>query len=235
MIKTLQKNLNYIFHDELLIMQALTHRSKQKNKGSVSASDHVKLAQRPQNNERLEFLGDSVLSLIISTDLFHRYPKINEGELSRLRAALVKGETIAKIAHELGIGDCLQLGVGELKSGGNLRESILSGAFEAVIGAIYCDSNFEVVQQCVLQWYKNYIEKISHLTDVKDAKTILQEWLQAKQMPLPVYESTVTGDAHQQEFTVTCHVEGLPHKTKGVSTSRKKAEQIAAKQFLVKL
>lgn len=218
-IKTLQKCLNYSFKNEDLLLCALTHRSKKSS----------------YNNERLEFLGDSILSLIISTDLFHRYPKLREGELSRIRAALVKGETIAKIANELGIGDCLQLGVGELKSGGHQRESILAGAFESVIGAIYCDSDFQTVQKCVLLWYGNCIEKIDDLTDVKDAKTTLQEWLQARQMPLPRYCCTTKGDPHEQQFYVVCHVEGLPHETKGVSTSRRKAEQIAAKLFLNKL
>jgi len=219
-IKTLQKKLGHIFHDEALLTHALTHRSKQRT---------------TINNERLEFLGDSILSLIISTELFHRYPQWQEGELSRLRAALVKGETIAKIASELDIGEYLQLGVGELKSGGHQRESILAGAFEAVIGAIYCDADFQIAQQCVLRWYGNTIEKIDDLTDVKDAKTTLQEWMQARQMPLPIYECTVKGDAHAQTFTVTCCVDGLPHKTKGVSTSRRKAEQIAAKAYINKL
>ncbi len=218
-LKSLQKNLHHSFKDEALLTHALTHRSKQKTK----------------NNERLEFLGDSVLSLIISTHLFRHYPKIREGELSRLRAALVKGETIAKIANTVGMGECLQLGVGELKSGGHQRESILAGAFEAVIGAIYLDSDFQTVQHCVLRWYGDLIETIDTQTDVKDAKTTLQEWLQAKQMSLPSYEFSVTGDAHKQTFTVICRVDGLSFETKGVSTSRRKAEQIAAKLFLNQL
>ncbi|HLB56657.1 MAG TPA: ribonuclease III [Coxiellaceae bacterium] len=218
-IKSLQATLGHTFRDEKLLTLALTHRSKQKLK----------------NNERLEFLGDSILSLIISTEIFHRHSKMHEGELSRLRAALVKGETIAKIAQELGMSECLQLGAGELKSGGHQRESILSGAFEAVIGAIYCDSDFPTVQKCVLHWYSNLIETIDAKTDVKDAKTILQEYLQAKKMELPVYKFSVTGDAHQQTFTVICSVDGFAFKTKGVSTNRKKAEQIAAKLFLGKL
>ncbi|MCX7121313.1 MAG: ribonuclease III [Gammaproteobacteria bacterium] len=215
-MKTLQQHLHYSFKNEDLLTSALTHCSKQKVK----------------NNERLEFLGDSALSLIISTELFSRYPKLREGELSRLRAALVKGETIAKIALQLGINDCLKLGAGELKSGGHQRESILSGAFEAVIGGIYLDSDFKTVQRCVLQWYGDLIEKIDKQTDVKDAKTTLQEWMQAQQLPLPIYICKTTGDAHQQTFTITCQVDGLPHKTRGVSTSRRKAEQIAAKLFL---
>lgn len=217
--KYLEKNIGHVFCETELLTRALTHRSRQKIK----------------NNERLEFLGDSVLSLIISTELFQRHWNVREGELSRLRAALVKGETIAKIALELGINECLQLGTGELKSGGQQRESILSGAFEALIGAIYLDSNFETVQQCVLNWYGDLIEYIDDLTDVKDAKTTLQEWMQARKMPLPVYDFTVTGDAHLQEFTVICRVPGMDIETKGVSTSRRKAEQIAAKAFIAKL
>ena len=218
-LKQLQHSLHHSFNNEALLTQALTHRSKQKTK----------------NNERLEFLGDSVLSLIISTEIFRRHSKLNEGDLSRLRAALVKGETIAKIAAELGVGDCLQLGIGELKSGGHQRESILSGAFEAIIGAIYCDSNFETTQKCVLQWYGDLIENIDTQTDVKDAKTTLQELMQSRQLPLPIYDCAIRGEAHAQEFVVTCHVVGLPHKTRGVSTSRRKAEQVAAKLFLEKM
>ncbi|EKD77552.1 MAG: hypothetical protein ACD_42C00297G0002 [uncultured bacterium] len=217
--KALQEKINYHFQSEALLMHALTHRSKQKTK----------------NNERLEFLGDSILSLIISTELFHRYEKSQEGDLSRLRAALVKGETIAKIASELGVGDHLRLGVGELKSGGHQRESILAGAFEAIIGAIYCDSDFQTTQQYVLRWYGDLFDTINTQTDVKDAKTMLQEWLQARKMMLPVYEATATGDAHAQEFTVICRVVGFDFETTGVSTNRRKAEQIAAKQFLGKL
>lgn len=215
----LQKHLNYQFKNELLLTSALTHRSKHKTK----------------NNERLEFLGDSILSLIISTEIFQTHDKIREGELSRLRAAFVKGETIAKLALELGIGNCLQLGVGELRSGGHQRESILAGAFEAVIGAIYCDSNFETTQKCVLQWYRDLFDRLDELTDIKDAKTILQEITQAKKLPLPIYEFVATGHAHEQQFEVTCHVEGLPYKTSGKSTSRRKAEQIAAKAYLEKM
>jgi ribonuclease III len=218
-IKALEANLHYVFKDESLLTQALTHRSKQKTK----------------NNERLEFLGDSVLSLVISAELFARYQEATEGDLSRLRAALVKGETIAKIASELGLGECLQLGVGELKSGGQYRESILSGAFEAMIGAIYCDANFDTVRACVLQWYGDLIEDIDSHTDVKDAKTCLQEWLQAHQMPLPCYECEVRGEAHAQTFTVTCRVEGMQYESCGESTSRRKAEQIAAKLFFQQL
>ena|SRR3989338_2928651 len=211
--------LNYNFKNESLLKLALTHRSK----------------QNTDNNERLEFLGDSVLSLIISTELFSRYPDAKEGELSRIRAALVKGETIAKLALLLGISDHLQLGAGEIKSGGRHRESILAGTLEAIIGAIYCDSNFETTKVCVLHWYGDLITDIESHTDIKDAKTELQEYLQARQMQLPTYDCKMTGESHAQHFLVTCTVEGLSIKAIGESTSRRKAEQIAAKTYLEKL
>jgi len=218
-LKPLQKNLGYQFQDESLLEWALTHRSKHKTK----------------NNERLEFLGDAVLSLVISTSLFDRYPKEREGELSRLRAALVKGETIAKLARKLGLDQYIKLGVGELKSGGSERESILAGAFEAVLGAIYRDADFEVARKVLLAWYGDLLDQIHLITDVKDAKTCLQEYLQARQFPLPVYEVTTSGRAHAQTFDVVCKVEGFSIEGHGQSSSRRKAEQIAAKEFLDQL
>lgn len=215
----LQQRLGYHFNNETLLIHALTHRSVQTN----------------NNNERLEFLGDSVLSLVISQELFHRYPESREGELSRLRAVLVKGETIAKIALMLGIDTCLQMGIGELKSGGKQRESILAGAFEAVLGAIYCDSDFVTAKNCVFNWYRDRLNNVHTETDVKDAKSTLQEWLQAKRLPLPCYKAVASGQAHEQTFYVTCHVDGFSFKTHGESTNRRKAEQIAAKKFLDKL
>ena len=218
-LEILQTQLDYTFKDGDLLVLALTHRSKHKTK----------------NNERLEFLGDAILSLIISTALFKQYDQIREGELSRLRAALVKGETIAKLATTLGISDYLRLGVGELKSGGHQRESILAGAFEAVIGAIYLDSDFQTTERCVLAWYADSLAHLDDLSDVKDAKTILQEITQAEKWPLPIYEFVASGHAHARQFQVICRIEGLPHHTTGKSSSRRKAEQIAAKLFLEKL
>ncbi len=203
----------------MLLKCALTHRSTKK----------------PENNERLEFLGDSVLSLIISTELFSKYPLLREGELSRLRANLVKGETIAKISAELGIGDAILLGAGELKGGGKNRESILAGAFEALIGAIYLDSNFESVRQCVLTWYQTHINNINEIGDTKDPKTALQELTQAKKLPLPLYVAVAAGLAHEQTFDVTCRIEGLDFETHGKSSNRRKAEQIAAAKLLEKM
>lgn len=218
-LKNLESHLCYEFHDKTLLTQALTHRSKQKK----------------AHNERLEFLGDSVLSLVISTALFAKYPDAAEGVLSRLRAALVKGETIATLARALGVAEHLQLGAGELKSGGQFRESILAGCFEAIIGAVYLDGGFQTAQASVLRWYGDLLENIDNVTDVKDAKTELQEWLQARHMPLPSYDCVVVGEAHAQIFEVTCRVDGLSQEAQGKSSTRRKAEQIAAKLFLNKL
>lgn len=215
----MEKKLGYQFQNKLLLKCALTHRSTKK----------------PENNERLEFLGDSVLSLIISTELFSKYPLLREGELSRLRANLVKGETIAKISAELGIGDAILLGAGELKGGGKNRESILAGAFEALIGAIYLDSNFESVRQCVLTWYQTHINNINEIGDTKDPKTALQELTQAKKLALPLYVAVTAGPAHKQTFDVTCRIEGLDFETHGKSSNRRKAEQIAAAKLLEKM
>jgi len=218
-LNVLQEKLGYQFKNADLLQQALTHRSKQKM----------------AHNERLEFLGDSVLSLTISTAIFSRHQQVSEGQLSRLRAALVKGETIAKISFALEVGNYVRLGAGELKSGGVRRESILAGCFEALIGAIYLDSNFETARDCVLRWYGNLIDHIDTVTDVKDAKTQLQEWLQAHRKGLPTYECITQGEAHALQFTVICHVDGFAFQTEGRDTNRRKAEQLAAKQFLEKI
>lgn len=214
--QSLQKKLGYQFSDIALLQLALTHRSVHKTK----------------NNERLEFLGDSVLSVIVSTALFQRNPKLREGELSQLRAALVRGETIADMAEALGVSSCLQLGIGEDKAGGRKRASILAGAFEAILGAIYLDSNFGIAQACVLRWYGDRLSCVSAMESVKDAKSQLQEWLQARRYPLPEYSVTITGADHAQTFDVVCHVDGFSIETTGQSTSRRRAEQIAAKHFL---
>ena len=218
-LQTLQKTLGYTFKNTSLLERALTHRSKHK----------------ANNNERLEFLGDAVLSLVISQTLFEKNPKAREGELSRLRAALVNGDTIAKFSKRLGIDQHLKLGVGEQKSGGQQRESILAGVFEGVLGAIYLDSDLETVKNILLHWYGDVLDDVAGLTEIKDAKTCLQEWLQGRQYSLPVYDANASGPPHQQIFDVTCRVEGFIFETNGQSTSRRKAEQLAAKKFLEKL
>lgn len=218
-IDYLSKRLSYTFKERSLLVAALTHRSV-----------------RGHNNERLEFLGDSILNFIIAEGLFHRYPKAKEGELSRLRAMLVKGETLATLANEFFLGDYLRLGVGELKSGGAQRESILADALEAIIGAIYLDAGFEECKQRVLGWYESRLQALSPSKMLKDPKTRLQELLQAKKYPLPSYDILkIEGEAHEQTFYVVCHVEGFVKDTQGKGRSRRKAEQEAAKKFLMLL
>jgi ribonuclease-3 len=211
--------LDYRFAQPELLQRALSHRSV--------GSD---------NNERLEFLGDSILSYVISVELFNRFPTVDEGRLSRLRASLVKGDTLAVMARELLLGEYLQLGPGELKSGGYRRGSILADAFEALLGAIYIDSDIATVQRVILSLFDARLAAVSPESAPKDPKTRLQEYLQSRQLPLPNYEVTqITGKAHSQTFTVSCRIDGLDEVVVADDTSRRKAEQIAAKLILEKL
>lgn len=211
--------LGYQFDDQSLLETALTHRSA----SSI-------------NNERLEFLGDSLLSYVITTDLYKRFPNLDEGKLSRLRASLVKGETLAEMARELELGDYLRLGTGELKSGGFRRSSILADAFEALLGAIFLDSDIETIERLILKLFENRLATVKPESSLKDPKTILQELLQAAHKPLPEYSvEAVDGKAHEQQFKVSCRVEGLDQLTTGVASSRRKAEQTAASKALTKL
>ncbi|MDP5293063.1 ribonuclease III [Oceanimonas sp. CHS3-5] len=213
---TLQKKLGHTFNDEALLVRALTHRS--------AGSRH---------NERLEFLGDSILSMVIADALFHRFPKVNEGDMSRMRATLVREKTLAELARAFELGEYLILGPGELKSGGYRRESILADAVEALIGAIYLDSGIERITELLLSWYDSRLNDIQPGVEQKDPKTRLQELLQGKRKPLPTYEVVdVIGEAHNQKFTVHCTVDGLADPVVGVGTSRRKAEQAAAEQAL---
>lgn len=218
-LMALQKKLGYVFKDHSLLELALSHRS----------------VHKLNNNERLEFLGDSVLSLVASTKLYWHQSNMREGELSQLRAALVRGDTIAQIAEDLGVGPCLYLGSGEAKTGGHKRASILAGAFEAILGAIYLDAGFETAQNCVLRWYGDRFSSAEAIATMKDAKSALQEWLQARQLPLPEYTVTISGADHAQTFDVVCQVTGIDIQSSGQSTSRRRAEQIAAKNFLDKI
>jgi len=212
----LSKKLNHKFSDLSLLSEAITHRSKQS-----------------KNNERLEFLGDSVLGYVISSELFRRFPDALEGALTRGRAALVKGETLAELAFDLELGDYLQLGPGELKSGGFRRNSILADAMEAIIGAIYLDGGLEAAREYVLSLFEKKLAVLSLDKVSKDPKTQLQEQLQAVKKPLPVYEVVATtGSDHEQVFEVKCKVAGLSRSVKGVGRSRRKAEQEAAKKML---
>ncbi|WWP02216.1 MAG: ribonuclease III [Candidatus Dasytiphilus stammeri] len=219
MIDKIQKILKYKFQQRELLFQALTHRSANN-----------------KHNERLEFLGDSILSYVIANTLYHRFPNMNEGELSRIRASLVREHTLANIARELGIGSCLQLGIGEIKNGGNHRDSILADAFEAIIGGIFLDSNISTIQKLILKWYRLRIENISPGNNQKDPKTRLQELLQSKRLPLPTYLLIqIGGTAHDQKFTIRCEVMNISEHVIGIGSSRRKAEQIAAERMLNKL
>lgn len=218
MIKSLDKlirDLDYRFNDEALLETALTHRSVTQN-----------------NNERLEFLGDAVLGMVIAEELFKRFPKANEGELSRLRASLVKGVTLAEIARSFELGEVIRLGQGELKSGGFRRNSILADAFEAILGAIYLDGGFESCRKIILKHFSSRLDAVSPETAQKDPKTRLQEHLQATQQPLPNYDVVdIAGEAHAQTFTVECLVDGMA-AVRAKASSRRKAEQAAAEMIL---
>ncbi|MGM0985223.1 MAG: ribonuclease III [Pseudomonadota bacterium] len=215
-LNAFSRRIGHTFADPGLLELAMTHRS-----------------YGGQNNERLEFLGDSIVNFIIAEALFQRFPQAREGQLSRLRARLVKGPTLAELAREMAFGDCLRLGSGEMKSGGHRRDSILADAVEAVLGAIYLDAGMEVARARVLSWYAERLEAISLDDTQKDPKTRLQEFLQSRQVALPRYEvTTVEGEAHAQTFTVECHVEVLEDHTLGIGSSRRHAEQQAAAQAL---
>ncbi len=207
----------YQFRQEQLLRQALTHRSY----------------ARKDNNERLEFLGDSILDLVISDHIYQQYEAADEGDLSRIRANLVKQATVAEVARGINLGEYLFLGGGELKSGGHRRASILSDAMEAVIAAVYLDSNFESARAFVLDLYRDRLAQLSALDELKDPKTRLQEYLQARRLALPEYRVEQTrGKAHDQVFAVSCRVSDLDLSARGSGSSRKKAEQAAACEIL---
>ncbi len=214
--RLLSKALGYEMNNQELLEQALTHRS--------ASAKHY---------ERLEFLGDSLLSMFIAEALYLQFPNVQEGDLSRMRATLVCGPMLAEIALEFNLGNFLQLGPGELKSGGFRRESILSDAVEALIGAIYLDSDIEQCRQIVLAWYQTRLNDIEPGVSQKDPKTQLQEILQARQQPVPDYQVVeLTGKSHNQRFTVSCSLTLLNEAMIGTGTSRRKAEQDAAAKAL---
>ncbi len=211
--------LGYEFKDQSLCLAALTHRS-------ASAT----------HNERLEFLGDSVLNCAVAQLLFQTHPDADEGALSRLRASLVSGDTLAQIAAEHQLGDYLRLGSGELKSGGYRRASILADALEALIGAVMLDSGFDPAAAVVRRLILARLSALPEAASLKDAKTRLQEALQAQAMPLPTYSLTaVEGESHAQVFAVACEVNPLNLRTAGEGVSRRRAEQIAADRMLALL
>jgi len=212
----LERSLGYKFVRPELLLQALTHRSY--------GSPH---------NERLEFLGDSVLNCVMATVLFERFATLREGDLSRQRANLVKQDTLAGIAQSLGLGDFLKLGEGELKSGGFRRPSILADGLEAIFGAIYRDADFAAARQAIEKLYEPLLAEVNPKLSGKDAKTELQELLQARKLPLPQYTLRATrGEAHEQEFEVECAVPSLSICVHGVGGSRRHAEQAAARMAI---
>lgn len=215
----LYKRLSYTFKNEKNLVAALTHRSASK-----------------QHNERLEFLGDAILGMVIAKALYLQFPKQSEGQLTRMRSSLVKGDTLADMGREFELGDLLILGPGELKSGGFRRDSILEDAVEAIIGAIYLEAGMDTSETLILKWFDSRIKLLDPEAVSKDDKTRLQEFLQGNKKPLPIYEVTdIKGKSHDQTFVVTCTVEGLEQALVGKGNSRRKAEQRAAKQAFEKL
>lgn len=211
-LNILQGRLGYKFNDPAMLTLALTHRSFS-----------------GRNNERLEFLGDAVLNFIAGEALFQHFPQAKEGQLSRLRARLVKGETLAVLARRFNLGEYLRLGSGELKSGGFRRESILADATEAIIGAIYLDSDFAVTRERVLAWLEPEFADLTLVDTNKDSKTRLQEFLQSRGAELPNYEVVdIQGEPHCRTFYVECSIGLLADKTTGNGASRRIAEQVAA-------
>lgn len=213
-LPSIERAIGYVFSSRSIQDQALTHRSF----GAV-------------HNERLEFLGDSVLNCVIAQALYERFSEVREGDLSRLRANLVRQETLAEIAQRLGLGEQLRLGEGELKSGGFRRPSILADALEALFGAVFVDGGFEQARKTILMLYEPFLAHLDPRHSGKDAKTALQEFLQGRRLALPQYQLRAThGEAHAQEFEVECLIPELGISTLGRGPSRRAAEQEAARR-----
>lgn len=216
--RRLAQTLGHSFQRLELLEQGLTHRS-------VGAP----------NNERLEFLGDALIGFIIAEALWARFPEANEGALSRMRASLVKRESLAALARGLQLGEYLRLGAGELRTGGHARDSILADALEAILGAVYLDAGFATAQAVVMDLFAERLDETSATRSGKDPKTRLQEWLQSHKRPLPDYVVlAIGGDQHDQVFTVACVLTDAPVKTQtqGQGSSRRRAEQSAAETML---
>lgn len=211
-----EARLRYAFRDAGLLETALTHRSAGR-----------------RNYERLEFVGDAVLSFVVAEMLYREFPEADEGELSRRRAALVSGGTLAEVATGLGLGAQLRLGGGELKSGGYRRSSILADALEALFGAVYLDGGIAAARSLIEGLFAGRVDALPALADLKDPKTRLQEQLQARGLPLPAYAvDEVSGEPHEQNFVATCGVPALGLHTRGEGSSRRRAEQEAAARLL---
>ena len=209
----------YVFRDPALLAQALTHRS--------AGAPH---------NERLEFLGDALVGLVVADALYLRWPKADEGAMTRARAELVRESSLARIARGFELGARITLGPGEMKSGGHRRDSILSDALEAVVGAIYLDAGFDACRDAVLPWFEPHIDALPAGGIGKDPKTRLHEWLQARQRPLPVYELlSESGEEHARTFHVRCQLAEPALEAEGSGSSRRAAEQEAASAILSQL
>lgn len=219
MTRRLEQTIGHTFQNPSLLHTALTHRSH--------SSPH---------NERLEYLGDAALNAVVARLLFDRFPELPEGDLSRLRANLVRQDTLHQIASTLDLGQFLRLGEGELKSGGATRPSILADALEALFGAVWLDAGFEAISHVITGLVFPLMEAINPAKPMKDAKTRLQELLQGRRLPLPKYALTATeGEAHAQKFRIACVIEALNIRTEGHGNSRRAAEQIAAERALERL
>jgi len=215
-LDALQKAIGHRFSRPELLQQAVTHRS--------FGSPH---------NERLEFLGDSIVNCVTAIALFERFAELREGDMSRLRANLVRQEALHRLADGLKLGDYLRLGEGEMKSGGHRRPSILADALEAIFAAVFLDAGFEAAKSVIDRLYEPSLASLDPARALKDPKTALQEWLQGRRMPLPKYSLADTrGEAHQQEFEVECEITGLGLKTRGIGVSRRAAEQQSAQRAL---
>ncbi|KRP20066.1 MAG: ribonuclease III [Porticoccaceae bacterium] len=217
--KQLQERLQYTFSDQQLLVLALSHRSR----GS-------------QNNERLEFLGDAVLGLTISNFLYRRFSHASEGDLSRIRSQIVRAESLAEIARSLELGPELLLGQGEMKSGGQRRDSILGDTVEALIGAIYLDGGILSAERCILSWFSEQLNAVALDVPVKDPKTALQEWLQGRGRALPEYQLVKTeGEDHSRLYTMSCIIDELKSAATATASSRRRAEQLVAEKILKEL
>lgn len=215
-LATLERAIGYTFSERSLLSQALSHRSLGRH-----------------NNERLEFLGDSILNHLVAEHLYGAFPRAREGTLSRMRAELVKGETLASVARELELGEYLALGPGELKSGGHRRDSILADSLEALAGAILVDGGIDACRRFVLQVLNDRLQALQDVDLDKDPKTRLQEYLQARGLPLPEYQLLdVSGSDHDQEFRVCCSLVKPKSAAEGTGRSIRRAEQAAAKTAL---
>ncbi|MBV60546.1 ribonuclease III [Abyssibacter profundi] len=215
-LAALQRAIGYQFNNESLLEQALRHRSAGR-----------------QHNERLEFLGDGLLNFVIAAELYQRQPESDEGDLSRIRAALVRGSTLAEIGRELGLGDWMSLGLGEKATGGHRRGSILADAVEALLGAVYLDQGFDAAATMVRRLFAARLDDLPDAESLKDAKTRLQEALQREGRPLPAYEIIeVTGEQHKQHMRATCRLADTDQIFEGQGSSRRKAEQDAARACL---